>query len=71
MYYCRDHFRGSLKESRHLRGSIGRPARKKHGFQCNPGIDGGVEQQKYGISFFVSFLYSKLFIIAAITSGAP
>ena len=45
MYYYRDHFWGSLKESRRLRGSIRRPVIKNYGFQCNPGIDGGVEQQ--------------------------
>ena len=71
MYYCRDHFWGPLSESRQFRGSIRRPVLKKHGFQCKPGIDGGVEQKNMGSQYFVSFLYSKLCIIAAITSGAP
>ena len=71
MYYCRDHFRAPFKEFRRLRGSITRLVIKSHGFQCNPGIDGGVEQKNMGFQFFVSFLYGKLCIIAAITSGAP
>ena len=54
-----------------FRGSIRCPVPKKHGFQCNPGIDGGVEQKNMGFQFLVSFLYGKLCIIAAITSGAP
>ena len=45
--------------------------KKKLGFQCNPGIDGGVEQQNMAFQFFVSFLDCKLCIIAAITSGGP
>ena len=44
---------------------------KKHGFHCNPGIDGGVEQTNMGVQFFESVSYCKLCIIAAITSGAP
>ena len=44
---------------------------QKHRFQCNPGIDGGVEQTNMGFQFFVSFLYRELCIIAAITSGDP
>ena len=39
-----------------------------YGFQCNAGIDGGVEQ-KNGFQFVVLFLQSELCIIAAITSG--
>ena len=69
MYYCRDHFWGPLSESRQFRGNIRRPVPKKHDFQCNPGIDGGVEQKNMGFQFLVSFLYGKLCIIAAITSG--
>ena len=71
MYCCRDNFWAPLSEPRHLRGSIRRLVlKKKHGFQCNPGIDGGVEQKDMGFQFFVSFLHGKLCIIAAITSGA-
>ena len=71
MYYCRDHFWGPLSESRQSRSSIRRPVPKNHGFQCNPGNDGEVVQKSMGFQFVVSFLYSKLCIIAAITSGAP
>ena len=52
MHYCRDHFWNPVSESRHLRGSIRRPVLKKHGFQCSPGIDGGVEQTNIGFLFF-------------------
>ena len=55
MYYCRDHFWAALSESRHLRGSIRCPVLKKNGFQCNPGIDGGVEQTNIEFQFFVVF----------------
>ena len=53
MYYCRDHFWGSLSESRHLRGSIRGPVLKNHGFKCSAGIDGGVEQTNIGFQFFL------------------
>ena len=62
---------GPLSESRQFRGSIRRPVPKNQGFQCNPGIDGGVEQQNMAFQFVVSFLNGNLCIIAAITSGAP
>ena len=41
VYYSRDHFCCYLGKSRHLRSSTGCPVMKKHGFQCNYGIDGG------------------------------
>ena len=34
-----------LTEPMHLRGSIRRLVMKKNGFQCNPGNDGGVDEQ--------------------------
>ena len=52
MYYCVDPFQGPLNGSRHLRGSIKRPVIKKHGFQCNPGIDGGK-----GVAFTSQIMY--------------
>ena len=56
MYYCRDHFRAPLNEPRPLRGSIRPPLIKKPRFQCNPGIDGGVEQKNIEFQFrFVDF----------------
>ena len=45
MYYCRDCFWGSLSESTQFRGSIRHLLIEIHGFQCNPGIGGGVEQK--------------------------
>ena len=48
MYYCRDHFWAPLSESRC-------PVIKKHGCQCDPGIDGGVEQTNIEFQFFVDF----------------
>ena len=55
MYYCHDDFWGPLKESRRLRGSIRRPVIKVQGFQCNPGVDGGVEQTNIEPQFVVWF----------------
>ena len=52
MYYCGGHFWGALKESRRLRDSIGRLVIKNNGFQCNPAIDGGVEQTNIDFQFF-------------------
>ena len=45
MYYRRDCFWDSLSESTQLRGSIRHLLLRLHGFQCNPGIGGGVEQK--------------------------
>ena len=56
-HYYRNHFWGAWSESRHLRGSIRCPGKRKHGFQCSPGIDGGVEQQKYWISILSCGFY--------------
>jgi hypothetical protein len=45
----------SLSESNHLRGSIQRPVMTEHGIQCNPGIDGRVEQQNIEFPVFGVF----------------
>ena len=71
MYHCRDHFWGPLSESRYLRSSIRRPVIKNYGFQCNPGIDGGVKQTNIEFQFFLHCFYivNYVCIIAAIASG--
>ena len=58
VYYCRDHFCGPTSESRHLCGSIRRHVMKKHEFQCNPGIDGGVDQTNIEFAVFVVWFFS-------------
>ena len=65
MYNCRDCFWDPLSESTQFRGSIRRPVIKVHGFQCIPGIDGGVEQHLLKFHFacifwahYVLFLYA-------------
>ena len=67
----RDHLCGSSSVSRRLRGSMRRPVMRKHGFQCNPGIDGGVKQKHIQFHFLCVVLLNKCFIITAITSVAP